>query len=301
MRVGHLYFDGLEQADGSIIPVIDHCTRYENGTRTVRVADVSHLAGASAHVFPLGVREQVDTGYFSYIDAVRDRRVVAVDEARGLVLMIVVFDHSARRRTVRVRGVGEVELPAYHQVPNSVLIAELFKVRGGPDRAHRGRPAVRALRDADRMGDRRVKVTSFHFMPYRDLPDDAERRYRSMWVDAPWAELADAGRAGDLYHQSIDELMLAADRASTDSGPTSTTENPYGFMCNPNLFGAILARMTRDRGLDVALVQLGATLAATSPPIRMAEEYAVLDCLSGGRLVAGVPEGIARDTGFSYG
>ena len=112
--------------------MIDDCTRYENGTRTVRVEDVSHLAGsASSKVFPLGVREQVDTGYFSYIDAVRDRRIVAVDVARGLVLMMVVFDHSARRRTVEMRGVGEVELPAYHQVPNSVLIAELFKVRRG--------------------------------------------------------------------------------------------------------------------------------------------------------------------------
>jgi hypothetical protein len=128
---GNRYFDGLEQGDGSIIPVTDDCTRYENGTRTVRVQDVSHLSGASAHVFPLGVREQVDTGYFSYIDAVRDRRVVAVDETRGLVLMVVVFDHSARRRTVQMRGVGEVELPAYHQVPHSVLIAELFKVRAG--------------------------------------------------------------------------------------------------------------------------------------------------------------------------
>jgi hypothetical protein len=132
IRAGNLYFDGLEQADGSIIPVTDGCTRYENGTRTVRVEDVSHLAGsASAEVFPLGVREQVDTGYFSYIDAIRDRRIVAVDVARGLVCMMVVFDHSARRRTVEMRGVGEVELPAYHQVPNSVLIAELFKVRGG--------------------------------------------------------------------------------------------------------------------------------------------------------------------------
>ena len=45
--------------------------------------------------------------------------------------MMVVFDHSARRRTVEVRGAGEVELPPYHQVPNSVLIAELFKVRAG--------------------------------------------------------------------------------------------------------------------------------------------------------------------------
>jgi hypothetical protein len=131
IQAGNGYFDGLEQADGSIIPVADDCTRFENGMKTVRVEDVSRLSGASALVFPMGVREQVDSGYFSYIDAVRDRRVVAVDVTRGLVLMIVVFDHSARRRTVEVKGVGEVELPAYHQTPNSVLIAELFKVRAG--------------------------------------------------------------------------------------------------------------------------------------------------------------------------
>ncbi|MEA2179950.1 MAG: hypothetical protein QOG77_3247 [Solirubrobacteraceae bacterium] len=132
MRAGDLYFDGLEQSVGSIIPVTDDCTRFENGTRTVRVEDVSHLAGlASAKVFPLGVREQIDTGYFGYIYAVRDRRFVSVDETRGLVVMMVVFDHSARSQTVEMKGVGEVELPAYHQVPNSVLIAELFKVRGG--------------------------------------------------------------------------------------------------------------------------------------------------------------------------
>jgi hypothetical protein len=128
---GNLYFDGLEQADGSIIPVADDCTRFENGMRTVRVEDVSRLSGASALVFPMGIREQVDSGYFSYIDAVRDRRVVAVDVTRGLVLMVVVFDHSARRRSVEVEGIGEVELPPYHQTPNSVLIAELFKVRAG--------------------------------------------------------------------------------------------------------------------------------------------------------------------------
>jgi hypothetical protein len=132
IEAANRYFDGLEQVDGSIIPVSDACTRFENGTQTVRVADVSHLAGsASALVFPLGVREQVDSGYFSYMDEVRDRRVVAVDESRGLVLLVVVFDHSARKRSVEVKGVGEVELPAYHQVPNSVLIAEVFKVRNG--------------------------------------------------------------------------------------------------------------------------------------------------------------------------
>jgi hypothetical protein len=126
------YFDGLEQVDGDMIPVTEECVRIENGTQTVRVADVRHLAGSpSALIFPLGVREQVNSGYFSYMDAVRDRRVAALDETRGLVLLVVVFDHSARVRSVQVKGVGEVELPAYHQVPNSVLIAELFKIRSG--------------------------------------------------------------------------------------------------------------------------------------------------------------------------
>jgi hypothetical protein len=43
----------------------------------------------------------------------------------------VVFDHSARKRTVQVKGIGEVEVAEYHQRPNSVLIGELFKVRAG--------------------------------------------------------------------------------------------------------------------------------------------------------------------------
>ena len=75
-----------------------------------------------------------------------------------------------------------------------------------------------------------------------------------------------------------------------------------GSCATPNPFGAILAKMTRDQGYDdVALVQLGATLAATSPPIRIAEEYAVLDCISGGRLIAGVPLGLGCDANISYG
>lgn len=147
-----------------------------------------------------------------------------------------------------------------------------------------------------------MKVTMFHFMPYRELPDDAEKRYRSLWIDAPWHELADAAQTGEFYNQSIDELMLAAELGFDGLGLNEHHQNPYGFMCNPNLFGAILARLTRDRGLDdVALVQLGATISSTAPPIRIAEEYAVLDCVSGGRLIAGLPVGLGADATVSYG
>lgn len=146
-----------------------------------------------------------------------------------------------------------------------------------------------------------LKITSFHFMPYRDLPGDVDERYRSVWVDAPWSELGDARAVSRYYHDSIDELMLAAELGFDGLGTNEHHQNPYGFMCNPNLFGSMLARLTHESGHKVALVQLGATLAATSPPIRIAEEYAVLDCLSEGRLIAGIPVGVGADANLSYG
>ena len=107
-------------------------------------------------------------------------------------------------------------------------------------------------------------------------------------------------KVGDFYNWSIDELMLAAELGFDGLGTNEHHQNPYGFMCNPNLFGADPGEDDARPGLDdVALVQLGATLAATSPPIRIAEEYAVLDCISGGRLVAGLPLGLGCDADIS--
>ena len=146
-----------------------------------------------------------------------------------------------------------------------------------------------------------MRVTSFHFMPYRELPDDFERRYSSSFVEPPWWELGDGDKVGQFFSWSIDELMHAARLGFDGVGTNEHHQNVYGFMCNPNLFGAILAKMTRDEGIDVAILQLGATVAATSPPIRIAEEYAVLDCLSGGRLIAGLPLGLGVDANVSYG
>src|SRR5437867_1548651 len=65
------------------------------------------------------------------------------------------------------------------------------------------------------------------------------------------------------------------------------------------LKGGVLARGTS--GMKVALVQMGATLPTSNPPIRVAEEYAMLDCISGGRLVAGLPLGSPMDVNLCYG
>jgi alkanesulfonate monooxygenase SsuD/methylene tetrahydromethanopterin reductase-like flavin-dependent oxidoreductase (luciferase family) len=144
-----------------------------------------------------------------------------------------------------------------------------------------------------------MKISMFHLMPYRDLPDDFERRYRSVWVDPPWGELADAETAGMYYNWTFDELLFAAEAGLDGICVNEHHQNAYGFMPNPNVMGSVLARLTNH--LDVAIVQMGATLPSTNPPTRIAEEYAMLDCISGGRLVAGMPIGSAMDVNLCYG
>ncbi|HUN50014.1 MAG TPA: LLM class flavin-dependent oxidoreductase, partial [Candidatus Sulfotelmatobacter sp.] len=60
---------------------------------------------------------------------------------------------------------------------------------------------------------------------------------------------------------------------------------------------ATLSRRTRK----AALVVLGNSIALYNPPLRVAEEFAMLDVLSAGRLVAGFPVGTSMDTNYCYG
>jgi alkanesulfonate monooxygenase SsuD/methylene tetrahydromethanopterin reductase-like flavin-dependent oxidoreductase (luciferase family) len=144
-----------------------------------------------------------------------------------------------------------------------------------------------------------MKISAFQLMPHRELPADFEKRYPSVWVTPPWWELADASRVGQYYNWTLDELLYAA-RAGFDGVCTNEHhQNAYGFMPSPNLMGSVLAKLTN--GTNVAIVQMGATLPTSNPPIRVAEEYAMLDCISGGRLVAGLPLGSPMDVNLCYG
>ena len=73
-----------------------------------------------------------------------------------------------------------------------------------------------------------MKSIFFHLMPYRDLPDDFEERYESVWVTPPNAELCDPVKVAQYYKWNLDELELA-DRLGFDGiGSTSTTRTPTG-------------------------------------------------------------------------
>jgi len=141
-----------------------------------------------------------------------------------------------------------------------------------------------------------MKLLWFHLMPYTRLPEDFTEQHASVWVDIDPA-LFDPRFAHTLYNEFMDELEHAAELGFDGICVNEHHANGYGLMPSPNLIAASLARRTTD----TALVVMGNSIALYNPPVRVAEEMAMLDCISGGRLVAGFPVGTPMDTCFAYG
>lgn len=141
-----------------------------------------------------------------------------------------------------------------------------------------------------------MKLLWFHLMPYTELPDDFRDRHPSVWVDVD-PDLFDPARAHLMYNDFMDELEYAAACGFDGICVNEHHSNGYGMMPSPNLIAASLARRTDDAALCI----LGNSLALYNPPIRVAEEMAMIDCISGGRVIAGFPVGSPMDTCYAYG
>ena len=141
-----------------------------------------------------------------------------------------------------------------------------------------------------------MKFCWFHLMPYRFLPKDFEKKYRSVWVDVP-SKLFDPVKGHQLYNEFLDELEFAERMGFDGLCVNEHHNNAYGIMPAPNIIAGALSRRTSK----AALIVLGSSIALYNPPLRAAEEFAMLDCISGGRLVAGLPVGSSQDTNFAYG
>jgi alkanesulfonate monooxygenase SsuD/methylene tetrahydromethanopterin reductase-like flavin-dependent oxidoreductase (luciferase family) len=117
-----------------------------------------------------------------------------------------------------------------------------------------------------------------------------------VWVDIH-SSLFDPRRAHLMYNDFMDELEFAAECGFDAVCVNEHHSNGYGLMPSPNLIASALARRTTDTALCV----MGNSLALYNPPTRVAEEFAMIDCISGGRLIAGFPVGTPMDTCFAYG
>ncbi len=97
-------------------------------------------------------------------------------------------------------------------------------------------------------------------------------------------------KATELYRTYLDTMTYAEECGFDWVGCNEHHFSPYGLMSNCNLIGSILSQRTKD----VRIAMCG-NLVPLLNPIRVAEEYAMLDVLSGGRLVAGFMRGIPHE------
>ena len=141
-----------------------------------------------------------------------------------------------------------------------------------------------------------MKFVFFNLMPWPDLPDDFRENNRSVWVDID-SKLYDPERGHHVYHEYMDQLEYADSLGFDGIGVNEHHQNGYGLMPSPNIIAAGLARRTSKAAIAV----IGNSIALYNPPIRVAEEFAMLDVISGGRLLCGFPVGTSMDTNYCYG
>ncbi len=138
IATANLYFEGLEQSSGEIVPFSEECQRFENGVQTagsarsgMRPRPPMKLPDGRTWSMPTGCRASFDTRMFSYISRIDHRRFPVVDRSRGVVMSFVMFQHEGNVKAADVPGVGKVAMSPAALRPFSVVIAETFEIKSG--------------------------------------------------------------------------------------------------------------------------------------------------------------------------
>jgi alkanesulfonate monooxygenase SsuD/methylene tetrahydromethanopterin reductase-like flavin-dependent oxidoreductase (luciferase family) len=127
-----------------------------------------------------------------------------------------------------------------------------------------------------------MKHFLFHLMPYKDLPADFAEKHDSAWVWVP-NDLYDPERGHRYYNDYLEEIVLAEELGFDGVCVNEHHQNAYGLMPSPNIIASMI--VARTKRMKVAVV--GNALPLYDPPTRVAEEIAMLDVISGGRMISG--------------
>jgi hypothetical protein len=119
------YFDTLQLNDGTLhVEFTEDCNRRENGMQSTNRQDPDLDA-----IWKLGCAGQFRLGAYRYDDRLRDRRFLAVDEERGIVLAGGFIDHEGRLAEFRLTD-GTTRTTHFNR-PHSFVLLEAFKVNDG--------------------------------------------------------------------------------------------------------------------------------------------------------------------------
>jgi len=136
LETANMYFVGMQQNDGLMdYPFAEDCERIENGMQSTNAPTPEGSvrpdpSDASVYSAQWSCREQFESGLIFFVNRIRDRRFVAIDEEMGLVYSFVFFDHSGGEFRHGVTPDGR-QVTAGPVQPWTWGIAELFKVYDG--------------------------------------------------------------------------------------------------------------------------------------------------------------------------
>ncbi|MBN1568082.1 MAG: hypothetical protein JXA73_09560 [Acidobacteria bacterium] len=151
LDIGLSYYDALTGEDGTLAPFAVECQRRENGGISVGGKDeapakkeagrdfappssvdpeMMKLAKALSAV-PNTCEGQITAGVWGYISEIRNRRLLVIDEQKGLAVGFSNLYHDSRLKTMKLKGVPGVEsVPAYQGTFNMPAI-HIFKIKKG--------------------------------------------------------------------------------------------------------------------------------------------------------------------------
>jgi hypothetical protein len=137
-RIANAYFDTIVKGNGSLAPFADDCERHENGVQTTtnkvlpeKGPDGGPLNPAMAKLLALGCEASMNTGAWVYITKIEPRRVLIVDEQKGLVFAFPMFVHRGKVRSMKIVGVPGVDSIPINFGPINMEAVAIFKIRGG--------------------------------------------------------------------------------------------------------------------------------------------------------------------------
>jgi alkanesulfonate monooxygenase SsuD/methylene tetrahydromethanopterin reductase-like flavin-dependent oxidoreductase (luciferase family) len=126
----------------------------------------------------------------------------------------------------------------------------------------------------------RLEFYTFSLMPYPHIPPGEE-------LESVWITLGNGHydpRVGHRLYQEYLEQMVAAERFGYDGVLVNEHhQTAYAVQPAPNLWAAYLTARTSRIRIGI----IGNALPLHRSPVRVAEEIAMLDVLSGGRIISG--------------
>jgi alkanesulfonate monooxygenase SsuD/methylene tetrahydromethanopterin reductase-like flavin-dependent oxidoreductase (luciferase family) len=135
-----------------------------------------------------------------------------------------------------------------------------------------------------------MKVFAFHLMPYAHLDMGYKDKHRAAWVVLPNTYF-DPKKGHELYNRYLDELELVAELGYDGVSVNEHHQNAYGLMPSPVVMAAALSRRTKNAKIAI----LGNAFCLREHPLTLAEEHAMIDCITGGRLISGMVRGIGAE------